>query len=223
MVVFDMAGTTVKDKGNVASSFQEAFLEQGIEVSTEAVKKVMGWRKIDAIGKLLESYRPGEITRRPLFAASIHENFTKKMVTFYQNSTELAPLPFATELFSELREKNIKVCLNTGFTTVISQTILDRLEWRKGEMIDDHIASDEVEEGRPHPYMIIELMKRQGISDAASVVKVGDTEVDILEGREAHCGKVIAITTGAYTRNQLTLYQPDAIIDVLSELPSLIL
>jgi phosphoglycolate phosphatase-like HAD superfamily hydrolase len=70
--------------------------------------------------------------------------------------------------------------------------------------------------------MIQAIMQQFGISDASKVVKVGDTEVDILEGRSAGCGMVIAVTTGAYTQEQLTIYEPDFIIDSLQELPELI-
>jgi Predicted phosphatases len=67
------------------------------------------------------------------------------------------------------------------------------------------------------------LMKRFNITDAVTVVKVGDTEVDVLEGRNTGCGLVVAVTTGAYTREMLENYHPDKIIDSLHELPSLIL
>lgn len=218
MVVFDIAGTTVKDKGNIAETFQQAFLEYDIEVTVEEVNKVMGWRKIDAVKSLLELYSPGATTNHAGLVEKIHDGFTRNMVTFYENDKELAPLPYAEEVFASLRKSGVKVCLNTGFTDIITQTILVRLGWGKGKMIDDFISSDQVEEGRPHAYMIKELMKRNGITEASTVVKVGDTEVDVMEGRAALCGKVIAVTTGAYTRVQLETYRPDFIIDSLSEL-----
>ena len=84
------------------------------------------------------------------------------------------------------------------------------------------MSSDEVENGRPSPDMINAVMKATGIVDAATVVKVGDTEVDIAEGRTAGCGLVVSVTTGSFTREELQLYQPDVIIDDLKELPSLI-
>ena len=88
--------------------------------------------------------------------------------------------------------------------------------------MDDYIASDEVEQGRPHPFMIRELMNRAGIDDPSVVLKIGDTAVDIKEGRNSNCGLVIAVTTGAFTRKQLEAYHPDHILDNLSELPNLI-
>ena len=45
-----------------------------------------------------------------------------------------------------------------------------------------------------------------------------DTMVDIQEGRNVECGKVIGITTGTYSREQLEVYAPDHIIDNLLDL-----
>ena len=70
--------------------------------------------------------------------------------------------------------------------------------------------------------MIQTLMERSGVEDPNEVVKVGDTEVDINEGRNAGCALVVAVTTGAFTREQLNACHPDHIIDDLSQLPALI-
>jgi phosphoglycolate phosphatase-like HAD superfamily hydrolase len=66
--------------------------------------------------------------------------------------------------------------------------------------------------------MIEVLMEDLGIGSPTQVLKVGDTEVDVEEGRNAGCGKVVSVTTGAYTREQLQPYGPDFIIDDLQEL-----
>jgi phosphonatase-like hydrolase len=219
LVVFDMAGTTVRDKGNVADSFMQALALHNISVPVEEVNKVMGWRKKEAIKILLQKFH----TADEVLIETLHEQFTQNMIAFYKNDTDLQPLPFAEDVFTTLRNSNIKIALNTGFTRAITDVLLEKLNWKIGTVVDDVIASDEVLDGRPHPYMIQALMNRHGIEDVASVVKVGDTEVDVLEGRNAGCGLVVAVTTGAYTRDALEEYQPDKIIDSLHELPSLIL
>ena len=219
LVVFDVAGTTVRDKGNVAESFIQALAQHHINVPVEEVNKVMGWRKKEAIKILLQKFHTVDET----LIETIHEQFTQNMIDFYKNDEDLKALPFAEDVFTTLRNQNMKVTLNTGFTKTITDVLLEKLKWQNGNLVDDVIASDEVKEGRPHPFMIQELMKRHGIENASSVVKVGDTEVDILEGRNAGCGLVVAVTTGAYTRAALEEYHPDKIIDSLHELPSLIL
>jgi phosphoglycolate phosphatase-like HAD superfamily hydrolase len=76
--------------------------------------------------------------------------------------------------------------------------------------------------GRPYPFMIQKMMQEAGITDAQAVIKVGDTSVDINEGRHAGCKYSIGITTGAFTRAELELFHPSFIIDHLQELETII-
>lgn len=224
LVVFDMAGTTVSDKGNVNKAFRDALAEENIRVSIEEVNTLMGYRKIEAITRMvvkqLSSLTAAEQTT---LIEKIHDRFNQIMVDFYQSDADLKPLPFAEEIFRLLQDRGIKVALNTGFTRVITDVILQRLAWDRTTLINTTICSDEVPEGRPHPFMIQSIMQQLGITDAKEVIKVGDTEVDVNEGRNAGCGFVVAVTTGAYTREHLQHYHPDVIIDSLQELPAYIL
>lgn len=222
LVVLDIAGTTVLDKGNINEYFRQAFASEELHVTPEDVDQVMGYRKMEAIEIIVNKYSINEIHGQHDRILRIHERFNKEMVAFYAESHDLAPLPFAEELFEILNSNGIQVALNTGFTRDITDAILANLKWDKIPFLQSVICSDEVEKGRPHPFMIYELMKRLNISDASQVIKIGDTEVDIKEGKNAGCGMVVAVTTGSYTREQLELYQPDYIIDSLQEFPALI-
>ena len=218
LVVFDIAGTTVHDKGNVANSFISAFRDFGFEMPYPDVQKVMGFRKIDAIAILLDKFAPGK-KEDALLVDRIHTRFIDTMISFYKEDEELAPLPHAEMVFSSLQQQGIKVALNTGFTRSITDAILHHLRWDgRNKDIDRVICSDEIPQGRPSPDMINHLRKDLGVADPARILKIGDTEVDIQEGRNASCGIVIGITTGAYTREQLQEYQPDHIIDDLEQL-----
>ena len=62
LVVFDIAGTTVRDNGNVAQAFLAAFRDFGFTIPPSEVKKVMGFRKIDAIALLLGKFAPEKRT-----------------------------------------------------------------------------------------------------------------------------------------------------------------
>jgi phosphonatase-like hydrolase len=221
-VVFDMAGTTVQDKGNVAEAFSEAFSHYKMNIPKEEIQKVMGWRKIDAIKMLLEIFADGDLKDKSGLAQPIHDRFTGNMIQFYTADPHLIPLPHAEEVFAILQDSNINVALNTGFTRAITDVILKRLQWDSSPLIDVVVTSDEVPEGRPHPFMIDKIMRQLGLTERSAIVKVGDTEVDILEGRSAGCGLVVAVTSGAYTREKLETYSPDAIINDLAELPPLI-
>ena len=221
LVVFDIAGTTVLDKGNINEAFRSAFLTAGINVEVADVDKVMGYKKIEAVKIIIQQYAP-EMAADERIISDIHDVFVSNMISFYENDTELQALPFAVSVFQALQEKGIKVALNTGFTRSITAPILRRLGWDKSALIDATICSDEVKEGRPYPYMIQSLMQQLNIENVNAVAKVGDTEIDIKEGRNAGCSLVVAVTTGAYTKEELLKYHPDFIIDSLRELLPLI-
>ena len=218
LVVFDIAGTTVRDNGSVAEAFLSAFRDFGFTMPVEEIKKVMGFRKMDAIVLLLEKFAP-DVKDNDFLIDRIHTRFIDKMIEFYRNDETLAPFPNAEPVFSALKEQGIKIALNTGFTRSITDTILHRLRWDdRSPLIDRVICSDEVTHGRPHPDMIKALMDDLSIVSSEAVLKIGDTEVDVEEGRNAACGIVVSVTTGAYTRDQLASYGPDFIIYDLKEL-----
>lgn len=216
LVVFDIAGTTVRDTGHVARAFTNAFREFDIEAPADKVNQVMGFRKIDAIRLLL----PGE--NNEALIDQIHEAFTRNMLASYENDAALSALPQAEETFKQLKQWGIKIALNTGFTRPVANAILQRLQWNVPETVDMVLCSDEVPEGRPQPDMIKAIMQQMEVTDSKAVAKVGDTKVDVEEGRNAGCGLVVSVTTGAYTRSELELYKPDRIIDSLAELPGLL-
>jgi phosphonatase-like hydrolase len=219
LAVFDLAGTTLADDDAVAKAFKSAFAAYGIEISEESINPLMGYKKPLAIRTMLGKLGEESSEER---MADIHREFEKIMLEHYENSPDVKPMPGAENTLRHLKDKGIRIALNTGFSRSIADTILRRLQWMEKGLVDDYIASDEVEEGRPQPFMIQALMKRAGVDDAKEVIKIGDTEVDINEGRNAGCVMVVAVTTGAFTREQLAPYNPDHIIDDLSQLQSLI-
>jgi phosphonatase-like hydrolase len=216
LVVFDIAGTTVQDTGNVAKAFIDAFGEFNMEIPADTVNHVMGFRKIDAIKMLVPD------DSNEALIEEIHESFTRNILNLYKSDPDLKPLPYAEEIFQQLKQAGVKIALNTGFTRRVTNAILKRLQWNTPGMIDIVICSDEVPEGRPQPYMIQHIMEQMNVPDSKAVAKVGDTKVDVEEGRNACCGLVVSVTTGAYTREELELYKPDHIINSLSELPGLL-
>ena len=81
-----------------------------------------------------------------------------------------------------LREKD-KNCFEHRFSKEIQTSIIEKLHMN--ECIDDYISSEEVQRGRPYPYMIHKLMERHNIENPNSVMKLG-IQKDVLEGINAH-------------------------------------
>lgn len=215
LIVCDIAGTTVVDKDFVSIAFVEAFLNVGIDLSVEEVKPIMGFKKTEAIEMVLKEK---QVKYDEELISRINHNFEFIMVQFYATSKEIEPLPGVEEFFNFCIDRDVKVALNSGFPRKIVDVILDRLGWSENGLVQFTITSDEVEAGRPSPYMINAIMEKFIIQDSAEVLKIGDTIVDIEEGRNARCGMVVGITTGSFTRDQLEKFAPDAIIDNILDL-----
>jgi phosphonatase-like hydrolase len=220
LVVFDMAGTTVNDEDSVSRCVQAALGAVGVAVTVDEVNEVMGIPKPEAIRSLVgNSPRRDELADR---IDEIHRDFVARSIRFYQTDSSVREVPGSEQAFRALKDAGIKVALNTGFDRSITRTILDRLGWSDSPLIDATIASDEVARGRPHPDMIRTLMGRLGIADPANVAKVGDTPVDLLEGKNAGCGMIVGVTEGTHDRAQLEPYPHTHLIGAVRDLPGVI-
>ena len=99
LVVFDIAGTTVRDNGSVAEAFMDAFRDFDLEVPAGEVKKVMGFRKIEAVALLMKRFYP-EKQDDDVLIDRIHTRFIDRMIAFYRSDKGLAPFPHAERVFS---------------------------------------------------------------------------------------------------------------------------
>jgi phosphonatase-like hydrolase len=220
LVVFDIAGTTVDDGDAVNQCLRSALAEAGVDVTHSEVNAVMGLPKPLAIRRLL-----GRVGRGEALAARVdqlHDRFVARMTRFYAEDPAVVEVPGARRTFAALRSAGVRVALNSGFNRAIIATILARLGWDDGAFVDVTIGSDEVARGRPHPDMIQTLMARLGVRDSRNVAKVGDTPVDLEEGTNAGCGRVIGVTRGTHSREQLLVYPHTDLIDSVADLPRLL-
>jgi phosphonatase-like hydrolase len=219
MVVFDMAGTTVDEDNVVYKTLQKVINEAGYNFSLAQVLTTgAGKEKLQAIKDIiaLQNAAPDDA-----IANKIYNLFVDELATAY-DSFELKPQPGAEETFKLLKDKNILVVLNTGYNEKTAVGILEKLRWETGKQIDGLITANDVQNNRPQPDMILLAMQKFEIDNASEVVKVGDSIIDIEEGKNAGCSLSIGITTGAHTYEQLASVKPDSIINNLSELLQLI-
>lgn len=217
MVVFDMAGTVVNEDNLVYKTLHKAIVTSGIEVElAEILRLGAGKAKLQAVADILATHGPDRISK----AGSIHQNFLSLLTTAYQVAPVSAFEP-AAHLFSLLKEKGIHRVLNTGYDRSTALSLLKKMNWREGQEYDWLITASDVVNGRPAPDMIHEAMKLADVQTAEFVGKIGDSIIDIEEGRQAGCGWVAGITTGAHRRDQLESTMPDLIVDSLDELTRL--
>ena len=222
LVVFDIAGTTVKDNGEIAIAFADALKEFGYDVPKSKINPLMGYKKPEAIRIMVNEFEHDKQKVSEDYIDDIHRLFLTNMIAHYEAAEKLELLPNVNKLFTFLKSKEIKIGLDTGFSHDITEVIMRKLGWLKDGVVDYVVSSDEVPAGRPQPYMIQRMMEQAGIMHPLQVIKIGDTEVDVQEGKNAGCLYSIAVTTGAFSRQDLEPYKPSYILNDLIELLPLI-
>jgi phosphonatase-like hydrolase len=215
LLVCDIAGTILKDNNEVASSFRSVFEAQGIDASIAEINRLMGVHKLEAMERILAKYQP---KAKKNLAHQMALQFEEQMIAYYRNAPDVALFSDVESTFEAVRRLGIFIGLNTGFPESITETILERTKLRSKGLIDSVVSSDQVPSGRPSPWMIQQLMADLRVKDSRLVIKIGDTPVDILEGRNAECGLVLSTTTGSFTRAELHREEPDGIVDHFSEI-----
>lgn len=218
LVIFDLAGTTVVDEGNIVSAMLCRALkeEAGAVLPLAAATALMGIPKPQAIRRLL--VQAGIEPVREMVHRT-HERFRQGMLNHYRHGDAVAEIAGTTLTFRQLRESGVRIGIDTGFSRDITDAILERLGWQEAGLIDVSVASDEVPAGRPAPFMVFRAMEKLGVTDVRRVVKVGDTPSDLGEGMNAGCGRVVGVTAGSHTREQLLKYPHTDLITDVSELP----
>jgi phosphonatase-like hydrolase len=232
LLVLDMAGTTVADEHEVEKCFAEAARQTGLITDDARILAMQGLHKYFVFETLWAEQLGDE--QHPDWRARVntsYETFTQVLEHHYLTQP-VKPTEGCEELFAYLHQKGIKIALTTGFYRKVCDIILDRLGWLHGlddtrvgtadTIIQVSITSDEVEKGRPHPYMIQKAMQLLGVTDPQRVINVGDTPSDIQSGKAAGCLLSVAVTNGTHSLEQLEPHQPDRFVGSLRELIALI-
>ena len=215
LVVFDMAGTTVEDRGQVPAAFNAALAAHGLSVDDDQLRAVRGASKRDAIRSLLAD-GPDREERANAVYATFRQELAKRF------SQGVSPIAGAANTFASLRERGIGVALNTGFDRDTTSLLIETLGWREG-VVDTIVCGDDVRQGRPAPYMIFRCMENTGVVKIEQVVNVGDTALDLEAGANACVGLNVAVLSGAHDRERLEPLRPDYLIDSVADLPALLL
>ena len=218
LVVFDMAGTTVVDEGDVVAVALVRALKEvaATSVTVAEANGVMGLAKPLAITSLITRASGTEPTATVV--NDTHERFRALIIEHYKMSPAVREIEGASDVFRRLREAGVKVALDTGFSRDIIEVIVERLGWRRAGLIAAVVGSDEVVAGRPTPFLLYRAMELTGVTNIKRVVKIGDTPSDLHEGTNAGCARVVGVTRGSHTRQQLIGHPHTDLIGDISSL-----
>jgi phosphonatase-like hydrolase len=220
LVVFDIAGTIIRDTGQVINAFAAAFRKHAVQVTEAEVRTLHGASKREVFKRYIERQ----------FGPEDPEN-TGRIDRAYGSFRDILEATYATEgvhaiagaesTFRWLRGHGIKIALNSGFYRKVTEIILRAVGWHEG-VVDVIVCGDEVPRGRPAPFMIFSAMEATGVIDVRRVMVVGDTPLDLLAGANAGVRGVVGVLSGSHGIEGLGRVEHTHIVSSVAELPGLL-
>ncbi len=209
LVVFDWAGT-ITDYGSMApvAVFDRTFKQHGVEFSKDDINAPMGMEKKAHIRSMLSTPHG-----RQLWIDAVGRDFTEEDVhqLYVEFETYLETvvaeystlIPGALQAVNELEAMGITIASTTGYTSEMMK-LVSPVASEQGYNPSSVITPDVTGHSRPSPFMLFECMRRANVYPATKVVKVGDTIVDIHEGKNAG-----AISVGLLTGSNILGLTPE--------------
>jgi phosphonatase-like hydrolase len=217
LVVFDLGGTTIHDRGEVPAAFGEALHEAGVAFDPADIDRWRGASKHELLRTLLaRQFGPAAVTVTRL--EEIYGRFRRGLADRLLRARPLS-LAGTQRAFERLHAAGIQIALASGFDRQIVDLVLSAVDW--GPLLDTQVCSDDVPEGRPAPFMIFRAMERSGVTDVRRVAIVGDTQLDLEAGWNAGAAYRIAVLTGAHDRAALTNGRQTHVVESVADVPGL--
>ena len=217
LVIFDMAGTTIEDRGQVPNAFAATLAANGLSITADEIMRVRGVSKRQAIRNLIPARLGEDASARQAMEDRIYHEFRRELANTYM-SAGVKCVDGADATIKRLRTAGGKVALTTGFDRDIATLLLSSIGWTSN-MIDVVVCGDDVENGRPAPDMILLAMKLAGVSAPAMVANVGDTTVDLESAARAGVRWNIGVLSGAHGREALERAPHTHILQSVATLP----
>jgi phosphonatase-like hydrolase len=214
LVVCDLAGTTIYDRGEVPAAFEAALREAGLAFDPAEVSGWRGASKREVVGRLVTRQNGGATAG----VDQVYQRFRELLLERLAGAGPLS-LPGVQETLARLKSDGLQVAVTTGFDRDVVATILAAVPW--ADLLDAWVCGDDVAQGRPAPFMIFRAMERCRVTDVRRVAVVGDTRLDLEAAWNAGTGWRIGVLTGAHDRTTLSASPHTHLCEAVTALPSL--
>lgn len=205
-VIFDWDGTLADTKDFVVTAYQRVLRQNGCEVDYEFIERRMG------IG-------PRNTLKDALRASNIP--FDEEMIDSLEEEKieiQLA-LTGSVSLFEGVVDllKSLRGSVKTALATMSNRRVIDKLlrEKRVREYFNVVVTFDEVSHPKPDPEVFVKCAEKLE-SQPEKCVVVEDSVFGVEAAKKAGM-KCIAVSSGAYTREELQEQKPDLIVNSLNK------
>jgi 2-phosphoglycolate phosphatase len=208
-VVFDLDGTLVDSRRDIAESANHALERAGLSrLSHDELESYVG------DGAPLLMARAARLDPKDPRLAQMVADFLDYYAANPIAHTDL--MPGALAALDGLAAYALGVCTNKPRRTSLAVLQGLKLEARFRGLV----AGDDLPQRKPDPAMVHETARRLGVA-TSEVVMVGDGPQDVLAGRAAGAFTV-GVRGGIQAYERLQAASPDTIIDTLAELPEVV-
>ena len=210
-VVFDLDGTLIDSRGDIAAAVNHALLSVGrtpLAAGTIASFVGDGGRTLLArCAKLAES------------DAALDELLDRFVGYYASHPTDFTRwAEGAPDVLDRIAALDLPIALCTNKDRGVTEAILSALGVRT--RFRAIYAAGDGPEKKPAPGPLLALAKRLGL-EVASLVMVGDGPQDVECARRAGC-RVVGVVSTYSGRERVQATQPDVAIDTLAELPDIV-
>jgi phosphonoacetaldehyde hydrolase len=200
-VVLDWAGTTV-DFGSLApvAALQRTFSENGVAITLAEAREHMGLLKKDQIRNICSLERVRAEWARVHGQPPSEQDVGRLFEVFVPRQNEILaaysePIPGVAETVAAWRASGLRIGSTTGYTRELLDVVIS-VAARHGYAPDASVTPDEAGSGRPKPFMCYQNAILLEVYPLSACVKIGDTPVDIDEGRNAGMWTIGITATG---------------------------
>jgi len=207
LVLFDLDGTLLDDDvryGGLARARFETFSSMAGREAAERWAKLSGVDvtdfSVDKGGPLAKAPRNDDIVvgATALFLSGVRWfRAMEEAKELYNAADRLGETKYRPILFEgvesalrELKGVGLRLGIATNGSGAAARGIMTSLELEG--LFDDIVGADDVDRGKPAPNMILLACERAGVEPGVSVY-VGDAPADMMAGRTAGCGTLVAV------------------------------
>lgn len=190
-VILDVDGTLVDSNDAHARAWVDAFLEAGITVPFDSVRRAIGMggdKLMPLVSGIDEDSDEGQaISARR--SAIFKDRYLPGVRAF----------PGVRELVARLRDDGFRVAVASSakedeLTPLLRRAAVD-------DLVGPRTSSDDAEESKPDPDIVHAAMRRSG-ADRSRTVMLGDTPYDVEAARAAGIA-IVAVECGGWDSNAL--------------------
>jgi 2-phosphoglycolate phosphatase len=201
-VLFDLDGTLIDSTDAIVGSFYHTLDVLGEPRPPRAsIVSSIGHLLEDQFRIMLPEYDADECTR-------IYREHYSQVAC---DMTTL--LPAGRETLEALQAAGLRLGFATSKKRIYAEMILDHLGVL--DFFTARIGPDDVVNAKPHPEAVLTAAAQLDLPPQ-EVFFIGDTHFDVVAGHKAGA-RVLCVTTGYATREELEALKPEAVYDSLGE------